>query len=160
MPTKRLAVAALFVLLLTSVGARDANAQVRAEGYGIVGPAFWTGFFGGGSTIHGAGGGEVIASNGVGAGGELGFFDYGFLVSANGSYHFSSDPDRKSHLFVTGGFTHVSADGSFAAWNIGAGVNHWTGRHVGVRFEVRDHIRPDDRGTVQYWSARGGIAIR
>jgi hypothetical protein len=36
----------------------------------------------------------------------------------------------------------------------------WPGDHAGIRLEVRDHLRPDDRGTTHYWSFRAGIAIR
>jgi hypothetical protein len=51
-------------------------------------------------------------------------------------------------------------DRSFAAWNIAAGVDYGAGRRTGFRAELRDHVRPDDRGTVQYWSFRAGITRR
>lgn len=70
-------------------------------------------------------------------------------------------PSQKLAPFVTAGYTRMgSGEGSFNAWNVGAGANYWVGRRVGVRMEFRDHVRPDVRGTVQYWAVRAGVAVR
>ena len=53
-----------------------------------------------------------------------------------------------------------SGEDSFDAWNAGGGVDVWTRDRVGFRLELRDHVRPDTRGTVHYWTIRGGIAFR
>jgi hypothetical protein len=52
------------------------------------------------------------------------------------------------------------SDGPFNAWNIAGGLDHWARRRAGVRVELRDHLRLDTRGTVQYGSLRGGIVFR
>jgi hypothetical protein len=51
-------------------------------------------------------------------------------------------------------------DGAFSAFNAGGGVNAWIGDRAGVRFELRDHVRPDDRGLTHYWAARLGIVFK
>ena len=84
------------------------------------------------------------------------------VVSANGVLHFStSQSARRPSPFVTGGYTHMgSGEGSFGAWNVGAGIDLWAKERVGVRVDFRDHVRPDSRGAVQYWTIRAGIVFR
>jgi hypothetical protein len=68
---------------------------------------------------------------------------------------------RRVSPFITGGYTRMSnADGGFRAWNAGAGVDLWAKDRVGARLEFRDHVRDDPRGTVQYWTLRGGVVFR
>ena len=65
--------------------------------------------------------------------------------------------------FVTAGYSRLGigdGEGAFSAFNAGAGFHYWATDHIGVRAEIRDHVRPDDRGTTQYWSLRAGIAFR
>jgi hypothetical protein len=71
-------------------------------------------------------------------------------VSVNGVVHVvPSSPEHRVSPFVTGGWTRTSSgEGSFNAWNLG------------VRVEFRDHVRPDSRGTVQYWTVRAGVTVR
>ena len=64
---------------------------------------------------------------------------------------------------MTAGYSRLGigdGEGAFSAFNVGAGLHYWPTDHVGFRMEVRDHFRPDDRGTTQYWSVRAGIAFR
>jgi hypothetical protein len=155
----------LVALVLCAAAARAAGAQ--ALGYGIAGPAGFTGFFGSsGALIHAAGGGELLAGGRLGGGGEFGVLagSGGGLVvtSLNGVYHgYRITDEEKVQPFLTGGYTHMSSgEGSFNAWNVGGGVDVWVKPHVGLRVEYRDHIRPDDRGAVHYWTIRAGVVFR
>jgi hypothetical protein len=167
--TARLAIVSTMLALGTVVAtSRPADAQVL--GYGIVGPSGYSGFFGSSVTAgHVAGGGEVLAARRVGAGGEFGLIAGPggglWVTSANAVYHFvpSGRPaaDARVSPFVTGGYTRMrSGEGGFDGWNAGAGADIWLKPRVGLRLEFRDHVRPDSRGTVYYWSFRAGIAFR
>lgn len=156
--------AAVFVMALAG-GVQTAGAQ--ALGYAIAGPAGQYGFFGtSGLAGHGAAGGEVLIQNRVGLGGEYGIFagEGGgmYVGSLNGVVHFApAERQRGTRPFLTGGYTRLSSgDGDFNAWNVGAGVDIWARERVGVRVELRDHIRPDDRGDIHYWAIRAGVVIR
>ncbi len=111
-------------------------------------------------------GGNLLIRNRVGIGGEYGIFggEGGGLTiaSLNGVVHFApAERQRGARPFVSGGYTRLSnGEGTFNAWNAGAGVDIWARERVGVRVELRDHIRPDNRGNVHYWSIRAGVAIR
>jgi len=148
------------VVFLVSTGGPPALTQTA--GYGVAGPAGVSGFFGSNVSGHAVGGGEFVLPVGVGIGGEAGLLDSLGLLSLNGSLHIGRDrAAQKLSPFVTAGYTWMgSGEGSFNAWNVGAGANYWLGRRVGVRMDFRDHIRPDRRGTVQYWTVRAGIAVR
>ena len=45
-------------------------------------------------------------------------------------------------------------------FNAAGGADGWIGDRAGIRFEVRDHLRPDDRGTTHYWTFRIGAVFR
>jgi hypothetical protein len=145
-------------------------AAAQALGYGIAGPAGYSGFFGSsGPAIHAAGGGEVLAKGQVGGGGEFGILagpSAGvFVASANAVVHFvPSQPTpirRRLSPFVTAGYTRMSSgEGAFDGWNAGAGADIWLKPRVGLRIEFRDHVRSDDRGSVQYWAFRAGVVFR
>jgi hypothetical protein len=150
-------------LLITAfITVLAANAHAQGLGYAVAGPAGAVGFVNVSRiTFHAAGGGEVFLGKYVSAGGEAGFFDRLITVSANGTLHAAGE-DRIVP-FLTAGYTRLGVsdgEGGADAWNIGAGANAWFSRHAGLRFELRDHIRPDDRGTTHYWSFRAGIAFR
>jgi hypothetical protein len=157
---------AVFALAVTAVAAPDASAQ--GLGYGIVGPAGYSGWFGSSTSMlgHVAGGGELLIGGVAGGSGEFGLLggSGGVLVvtSANAVVHVvPSRRDQPLSPFITGGFTHMSSgEGAFDGWNVGAGADVWTRDRVGLRLEFRDHVRPDSRGAVQYWSIRAGIAFR
>ena len=165
-------VSTMAVLAGTLATAEPAVAQVSGLGYGIAGPAGYTGFFGSGvMNVHAAGGGEVLVRDGrVGVGGEFGLLagpSAGiFITSANGVFHIppssgARGPDQRVSPFLSGGYTRLSSgEGSFNAINAGAGADVWLKPGVGIRAEIRDHIRPDDRGGVHYWSVRVGVVFR
>jgi hypothetical protein len=140
------------------------RAYAQRLGYGIGGPAGRSGFVGSGTTLHPAGGGELLFGGRVGAGGEVGLFDRLVVVSVNGTVHLADARTSERFVpFVTGGYTRLGVgdgEGSFNAWNLAAGGDYWFGRRRGLRVEFRDHVRPDRRGTVHYWSARAGIVFR
>lgn len=155
----------LLVLVIAVAGVRTLEAQ--ALGYGIAGPAGFSGFFGSdASAVHAAGGGEALIDGRAGIGGEFGVLANsggGLLVfSVNGVLHFSPNSAKRRLVpFVTGGYTNMmSGEGSFGAWNVGAGADLWAKDRVGVRVEFRDHVRPDVRGAVQYWTFRAGLVFR
>lgn len=164
----RVAIVSTLALVAGTITARPTGAQVL--GYGIAGPAGYTGFFGNSSpALHAAGGGEIVARGRLGAAGEFGLLagpNSGvFLTSANGVLHVvpSVATPIRSRIspFLTGGYTRISGgEGGFDAWNIGVGADVWLKPRVGVRLEFRDHIRPDRRGEVQYWAFRAGVVFR
>lgn len=161
----RVSIRCALVALVVCAAARSAGAQ--ALGYGIAGPAGYSGFFSSNAgLVHAAGGGELLAGGRLGGGGELGLLAGSggalWVASANGVYHgYRITDDRKVQPFLTGGYTRMSSgEGSFNAWNVGGGVDVWLKERVGLRVEYRDHIRPDDRGAVHYWTIRAGVVFR
>jgi len=165
----RAAIVSTLAVVVAAIAARPAGAQVL--GYGIAGPAGYTGFFGSSSTpmLHAAGGGELLAGGRIGGGGEFGLIansDGGvFVTSANAVFHFTpslATPIRsRISPFASGGYTRITGgEGGFDAWNLGAGADLWLKPRVGLRIELRDHIRPDGRGGVQYWAFRAGVVFR
>ena len=64
---------------------------------------------------------------------------------------------------MSGGYTRLGindGEGGFDAWNIGAGADAWIGNRAGIRFELRDYLRPDDRGATHYLAFRIGVVFR
>jgi hypothetical protein len=162
---RSLALAAFATVLSAASFASEARAQVL--GYGIAGPAGYAGFFGSGAMlVHAAGGAEILAGGRVGGGGEFGLIGGSggafFVTSANGVVHVRrADRRRGASPFVTGGYSRLSGgEGTFDAWNVGVGADIWAKDHVGFRLEFRDHIRPDRRGSVDYWTVRAGVVFR
>jgi hypothetical protein len=150
----------LLVITLLAISAAAADAQVI--GYGIAGPAGAAGFVNTRRlTGHAAGGAEVFLGKYFAVGGEGGLFDRLITVSVNGAIHATGEEGMVP--FLTAGYTRLGVsdgEGGADAWNIGAGADAWLSKHAGIRFELRDHIRLDDRGKTHYWSLRAGIAIR
>lgn len=146
-----------------ALAAAPAGAQVAA--YGVAGPAGLSGFYGtSAANGHVAGGVEGLVGGRAGGQGEFGAIggEGGllFVTSANGLVRLGGSGEKVSP-FVTGGYTRMfSGEGGFDAWNAGAGADVWLKPHVGVRFEFRDHVRPDSRGTVHYWTLRAGVSFR
>jgi hypothetical protein len=143
-------------------------ADAQGLGYAIAGPAGVTGFFAiSASELHAAGGGELRAASRVGAGGEFGVFGRSgalLVMSLNGTVYLGSRPAaNKTVPYISSGYSRFGVDrgdGSFGAWNIAGGLDYWAGRRAGLRVELRDHLRLDTRGTVQYWALRAGIVFR
>jgi hypothetical protein len=161
-------VSTMVALAAVITASRPADAQ--ALGYGIAGPAGYSGFFGSAlDSVHAAGGGEVLAGGRLGGGGEFGLLANSngglFVASANAVFHFvpSQPTPVRSRLspYVSGGYTRMfSGEGAFNGWNAGIGTDIWLKPRVGLRAEFRDHVRPDSRGGVHYWSIRAGVAFR
>jgi hypothetical protein len=149
----------LLALLFVTLFATHAAAQGLAYAEGGV-----AGFAASGShSFHVAGGGEAVAADRIGLGGEIGFFGRLITVSGNATFHLTPLSSQKAGAFVTGGYTRFGVgdgEGSFNTWNVGAGAHLWFSDHAGLRLELRDHVRPDSRGTRQYWSARAGVVVR
>ena len=138
--------------------------QTQLSGYAVGGVGFNTGFFSAGQFFTTSGGGELVV-HGVGVGAEAGLLGNASsalsILSINGVFQLALGSEGRFSPFLTGGYTRMgSGEGDFDAWNIGAGATVWSGRHAGVRIEVRDHVRPDRRGTVQYFAFRVGVALR
>ena len=152
-------------LIIVFITFMAASAQAQGLGYvegglaGLVDP-----FPGNRSdSFHAGGGGEVVAADRLGVGGEIGFFSRLITASGNATLHLTPLSTQKAGAFITGGYSRFGigdGEGGFNAWNIGAGAHVWFGDRTGLRLEFRDHIRPDERGTTQYWSIRAGIAFR
>ncbi len=161
MTTKRSARVLFLVGAIVVAGVRTTRAQ--GLGYAIAGPAGYSGFFGSSaSSVHVAGGGEALVHGRAGVGGEFGILNTLSVFSANGVLHISPSPAKRgSSPFVTGGYTYMgSGEGSFSAWNVAGGLDFWAKNRLGVRVEFRDHVRPDSRGAVQYWTIRAGVVFR
>lgn len=157
----RILVAAIVFTSLTGL-TRPADLFAQVHGYALAGPAGAVGFVTTRTvTFHAAGGAELFLGKYASIGGEGGFFDRLITVSVNGALHVSDG--TKMAPFVTAGYTRLGVsdgEGGFDAWNVGAGADAWIGRHAGIRFELRDHIRPDQRGATNYWSFRAGVVFR
>lgn len=150
------------------LGLTVSTAHAQGLGYAIAGPGGITGFFAtSASQLHVAGGGELRAASRVGAGGEFGVFGSGgalLVVSFNGTVYPGSRPAaNKTVPYLSSGYSRFGidrGDDSFGTWNIAGGLDYWAGRRAGLRVKLRDHLRLDTRGTVQYWSLRAGIVFR
>jgi hypothetical protein len=145
-----------------------ASAQVTAVGYAFGAPGFATCGCGESmTTLHAGGGGEARIADTLGIGADVGYlgpFEYfseGFgMLSVNGSYYLQTPGGgHRIRPFVTTGYTMAFRDGNAHLWNVGGGLDYWTSRRVGLRFEVRDHIWVDE-GRAHFWGPRIGIVVR
>jgi len=156
----------LIVIFLTSLTSLTSPTRLYAQGLGYAegGLAGVSGFFrSSAGSIHAGGGAEVVVADRIGIGGELGFFNRLIVGSANATVHFGGVASARLSPFVTAGYSRLGigdGEGAFSALNVGAGLHYWAADRVGFRVEFRDHFRPDDRGTTQYWSLRAGIVFR
>ena len=156
--------AAALGLSLIFLTAGHADAQVL--GYGVGGLGGVSGFFNVSPAFQASGGIEALFRGRLGVGAEVGVFGNAssllYMFSPGVVYHVvPSRIGNRVSPFVTGGRSAFGeSDVIFGTWNVGAGVDLWARDRVGVRLEVRDHIRPDPRGNVQYWTIRGGIVFR
>jgi hypothetical protein len=151
------------LLMLVVISSAATRLEAQALGYAMAGPAGISGFFSSsGSSVHAVGGAEALAGGLVGVAGEVGVFANAssalLTASANGVVHLAT---ATFSPFVTGGYTRMgSGEGGFNAWNLGVGADYWARTRVGLRVDFRDHVRPDSRGTVHYWTVRGGVVFR
>jgi hypothetical protein len=156
-PGVRLSVA--LGLLLAAAQLAEAQSAV----YGVAGPAGVSAFFRSSRAVHAAGGADFVVAGPLAVSGEFGAFantsSVLWVTSVNGTVVLTGG--GRIAPFLTSGYTRMSSgEGSFDAWNIGGGINAWFRERVGIRADVRDHIRPDSRGNIQYWTVRGGVVIR
>jgi hypothetical protein len=152
------------LLAISFIALFATTASAQGLGYAEAGLAGVSGFFGRSSnSFHVGGGGEVVAADRVGIGGEFGFFNRLIVGSASATLHLGGVSGARLSPFLTGGYSRLGigdGDGAFSSVNVGAGIHYWASDHAGLRIEFRDHFRPDDRGTTQYWSFRAGVAFR
>jgi hypothetical protein len=117
-------------------------------------------------TLHLGLGGEAVVGKGIGVGAEIGalgprqhFSDAVVgLFSPNGYYHFVHDKKVRIDPFVTGGYSLLFRSGHINLFNFGGGATYWFHRHLGARFEFRDHVYTSG-GTLHYWGFRMGLSF-
>jgi hypothetical protein len=153
----------VIILLLTSIPAAafgQSQGERRGWGYGFVG-------IGGTNSevfATAGGGGERLLYRGLGIGGEIGYLSTtdslgnGLgLGSVNLAYHFNHN--GKVAPFVTGGASTAFRGGAAAGGgNFGGGIQYWPKDHLGLRFEVRDHVFSSD--SPHLFSFRVGVTFR
>jgi len=159
---QRLFAIAIFLTLLQAATFAQSTSDRKGWGYafggaGASGPDFSRSYF------QFGGGGEALVNKGMGVGAEIsslapfGSGGNGIgLFSGNTSYHFS----RSSRLvpFVTGGYSAAFRSGASHGGNFGGGVHYWMNNHLGLRFEVRDHIFSSD--SPHLFQFRVGLSFR
>ncbi len=146
---KHIVIAVCLFMVPTLMSAQDTYHPPRGLGYGFVGTGthsmnFTTGL-----------GGEAYVAKGLGMGVELGAAGAGVspsedsskmigVGSADLSYHFFTERNRgRAAPFVTGGYTtffgHNAGNGKRPThgFNVGGGVDLFTTKHLGVRFDIR-----------------------
>jgi hypothetical protein len=148
-----------------AVPAQTAPTKERnGVGYGFAAPVS---FHREGAGLQLGAGGEGLVYRGLGIGAEISIvttpraFREGIgLLSPNVSYHFRGvSKGDKWVPFVTGGYTLFFRSGVANGINFGGGVNYWLKERLGLRFEVRDQVLPDD-GAAHLVSFRAGISFR
>lgn len=146
-----------------------ASAQTTLVKYAFGAPGFVTCGCGESlATLQAGGGAEARIRDTFGIGADVGYlapFEYfseGFgLLSVNGSYYLpAASRARRLQPFVTTGYSMAFRAGIANLWNVGGGVDYWTGPRVGVRLEIRDHFHLEEGTTTHFWGPRIGIVIR
>jgi Outer membrane protein beta-barrel domain len=159
---RKFIVAAIFLMLIQGIALAQSSNERRGWGYVFGGAGASSGDFSRSYFQFGAGG-EGLVQKGFGLGAEIGYLSpFGSggdglgLFSGDASYHFS----RSSKLvpFVTGGYSAVFRNGVSHGGNVGGGVHYWVKDHVGLRFEVRDHVFSSD--SPHLFQFRVGLSFR
>lgn len=159
---RKIIITAIVLMTIQGIALAQGSNERRGWGYVFGGAGassgdFSTGFFQVGT------GGEGLVANGFGLGAEIGYlapFRSGGngigLFSGDASYHFN----RSSKLvpFVTGGYSAAFRSGASHGGNLGGGVHYWMKEHVGLRFEVRDHVFSSD--SPHLFQFRVGLTFR
>jgi hypothetical protein len=154
----------LIGVLLSSTPARS---QTHGEGFVGLGAGAYSNPFTSGRIIDLAGGGELVLSERIGAGAELGLAAGGgdllAVTCVSGSVHFlGREPGDKVDPFIKVGYAHLGAltdVGASNGWNVGAGLTYWYGTRRGVRIEFQD-VLYHSLGSDQLWVVRVGFAFR
>lgn len=159
---RKMILGAMFLMMVQGMALAQGSNERRGWGYVFGGAGASSGDFSTGFFQFG-GGGEGLAYKGLGLGAEIGYlapFSSGGdglgLFSGDASYHFS----RTSKLvpFVTGGYSAIFRSGASHGGNFGGGVHYWMKDHVGLRFEVRDHVFSSD--SPHLFQFRVGLSFR
>ncbi len=141
---KRLTTLLILIPILTFGTALAQPQQGRGAGYGYA--AFGAATDGGNNEAFWAfgGGGEYVASSGLGFRLDLGVLrDSGFeggLGIFSPGLMFEFKPERKTAPFVAGGYTLFFSSETDHGFHFGGGVRHWFSDGFGIRFEVRDDV--------------------
>ncbi|MFL6276816.1 MAG: outer membrane beta-barrel protein [Blastocatellia bacterium] len=158
----------LFVIILlmsaipvTAFG--QSQSERRGWGYAFAGVGGTTGTDSGALFTVG-GGGERLLYRGFGIGGEIGYLSLSRrgsegvgVGSVDLAYHFNHS--GKVAPFVTGGASAAfRSDVAAGGGNFGGGVQYWPKDHVGLRFEVRDHVFSSD--APHLFTFRVGVTFR
>lgn len=157
---RKIILGAIFLITIQGAALAQGTPERKAWGYVFGGAGAATGGFS--KTIFSAGGGgEGLVNGGFGLGAEVGYvaFDRGGgfgLFSASTSYHFNRT--SKVVPFVTGGYSAGFRSGASHGGNFGGGVHYWMKDHVGLRFEVRDHVFSSD--SPHLFQFRVGLTFR
>jgi len=156
----KLNIALLLLTLCSAAAAQSSNAYVYFSPGGVTASGQTAG------SIQFGGGGEKILWKGIGLGAELGAwgptqnFSYALGVfSPNVSYHFIHDRTRKFDPYVTGGYTLFFRGATENLFNFGVGANYWFSHAVGMKFEFRDQVYPQNGGA-HFLGARVGVTFR
>ncbi|HKQ09168.1 MAG TPA: outer membrane beta-barrel protein [Blastocatellia bacterium] len=156
----------VIILLMTAIPAAafgQSQGERRGWGYAFAGVGGNTGSDSGARFTAG-GGGERLFYRGLGIGGEIGYLSSSNSIgdgigigSVNLAYHFNNA--GKVAPFVTGGASAAFRGSSAAGGgNFGGGIQYWPKDHVGLRFEVRDHIFSSD--SPHLFTFRVGVTFR
>jgi hypothetical protein len=80
--------------------------------------------------------------------------------SLNGVYYGVGGRTSRLLPFVTGGYTSFFRNGQASLWNVGGGIEYRYAHRVGLRIEVRDHIRTNFGTTGHFLGLRAGVTLR
>ena len=141
------------------------KAQPVLSGYAVAGPGGFSVSVRDQTMWFVGGGGEFVASLGVGIGGEFGVFidDTGWVLGGVSIDGVLQPPRRRGRVFVpllAAGYSALTGpESGLNAVNIGGGATWWMRERIGLRVEVRDHIDPSRFGGGHYWTVRAGIGF-
>ena len=159
--------AALVLLLPLSLAAQSQRSA--GHGYVFAAPGAITAGGFTDSTFTLGVGGEVPVWGNLAVGAEIGWLapasqlGDGFGVfSINPSYRFrTGKKNARTIPFVTGGYSLLFRRDTANAINLGGGVDYWFRDKLGMRVEVRDHIRnPRFIRPIHIWQVRVGLTFR
>jgi hypothetical protein len=153
----------LLTALIPSAAFAQSQGERRAWGYAFAGVGANTGS-GSSARFTAGGGGEALFFRGLGVGGDLSYLSAGNefgngigIASVDLAYHFNRS--GKIAPFVTGGPSLAFAGGgSTGGGNFGGGIQYWPKDHLGMRFEVRDHVFSSD--SPHFVTFRVGVTFR
>ena len=160
--SRKMILMAIVMLMVQGLALAQGSSERRGWGYVFAGAGASSGDFSRGYFQVG-GGGEGLVGGGLGMGAEVGYlapFSSGGngigLFSGGPSYHFNRG--SKVVPFVTGGYSAAFRNGAGHGGHFGGGVHYWMKEHVGLRFEVRDHVFSSD--SPHLFQFRVGLSFR